>query len=118
MKPDSVDIAYLYEAFCEFTEHLQEAWEASSHANDDPDRPQRLIDAMSQLAGILRTLENGTGTPPGANAHQDIHTLGEYGLQLLEELSAIADQLGQAEPARGLENLCLPLAVWTARNGG
>ena len=116
MKPDSVDIAYLYESFCEFTENLQEAWENSAHADIDEGLPQRLIDAMSQLAGILRSIEDAGELPPGTN--QDVHTLGEYGLQLLSELSEIAAKLSQDEPARGLENLCLPMAVWTARHGG
>jgi len=116
MKPDSVDIAYLYESFCEFTENLQEAWENSPQAESDASHPQRLIDAMSQLAGILRTIEESGNLPAGTN--QDVHTLGEFGVQLLKELSEIAARLHQPEPARGLQNLCLPMAVWTARHGG
>jgi len=116
MKPDSVDIAYLYESFCEFTENLQEAWETSSQGTADREYPQRLIDAMSQLAGILRAIEDADELPSGAN--HDVHTLGAYGLQLLSELSEIAAELSQDEPARGLQNLCLPMAVWTARHGG
>lgn len=116
MKPDSVDIAYLYESFCEFTENLQEAWETSSQGTADREHPKRLIEAMSQLAGILRTIEDSGELPTGTN--QDVHTLGEYGLQLLNELSEIAAELSQEEPARGLQNLCLPMAVWTARHGG
>jgi len=116
MKPDSVDIAYLYQSFCEFAEDLLEAWENSGQAASGQGTPQHLIDAMSQLAGILRSIEEADELPAGAN--QDVHTLGEYGLQLLSELSGMAAQLNQEKPARGLENLCLPMAVWTARHGG
>lgn len=117
MKPDSVDIAFLFESFCEFTEHLQESWESSNEAAADSlQAPQRLIDAMSQLAGIMRSIESTGHAPAGTN--KDVHTLGEFGLQLLSELSEIAAVLDHAEPARGLENLCLPMAVWTARHGG
>lgn len=116
MKPDSVDIAFLYESFCEFTENLQEAWENRRDPANDQDPPQQLIDAMFQLAGILRSIEDSGQPPQGTN--QDIHTLGEFGLQLLSELSEIAATLEQTEHARGLKNLCLPMAVWAARHGG
>lgn len=115
MKPAPVDIAYLYDAFCEYAEPVTAAWEASG-ADTDED-PQRLIDAMSQLAGVLRSLENDPRALSESSS-QDIHTLGEYGLRLLSDLSGIAEQLGVEHSARGLENLCLPLAVWTARHGG
>lgn len=117
MKPDSVDIAFLYESFCEFTENLQEAWENSAESGaTNLEAPQRLIDAMSQLAGIMRSIESTGHAPPDTN--RDVHTLGEFGLQLLSELSSIAAVLDHDDPARGLKNLCLPMAVWTARHGG
>jgi len=115
MKPDPVDIAFLYESFCEFTRNLQEAWENNPEMAGGEARPQQLVDAMSQLAGILRRIEESEQPD---EAHRDIPTLGEYGIQLLSELSDIAAELELDEPARGLQNLCLPMAVWTARRGG
>ena len=116
MKPDPVDIAFLYESFCEFTRNLQETWENSPELAADGEHPQQLVDAMSQLSGILRKIEEADA--PLEGAPRDIPTLGEFGIQLLSELSEIAAGLDLDESARGLENLCLPMAVWTARQGG
>ncbi len=115
MKPDLIDIANFYEKFCELTEDLQEIWENSSTISS-LSSPQRLIDAMSQLAGILRNIEESGDSPDSTNS--DINTLGEYGLQLLSELSELAGTLQQKKSSRGLENLSLPMALWTARHGG
>jgi len=115
MKPCPVDIAYLYGSFCDLAESLLNAWESGADASSEHE-PRQLVDAMSQLAGILRRVEDGDELPDGGT--QDIHTLGEYGLQLLRDLSDIAAELGQEATARELENLCLPMAVWMARRGG
>jgi hypothetical protein len=116
MKPDPVDIAFLYESFCEFTRNLQETWENNPDLAAAGNHPQQLVDAMSQLAGILRKIEEAD--EPLQGAPRDIPTLGEFGVQLLSDLSEIAAGLDMDESARGLENLCLPMAVWTARHGG
>lgn len=114
MKPTAVDIAYLYEAFCELTEGLSEACEAADSGVSETESEQ-LIQAMSQLAGVMREIEQGIDAP--LSQHRDIHTLCEYGLQLLDELRTISEQLGLSEQAQGLENLSLPTAVWAARQG-
>jgi len=116
MKPDPVDIAFLYESFCEFTRNLQDTWENNPDLAIAGSHPQQLVDAMAQLSGILRKIEESEA--PLEGAPRDIPTLGEFGIQLLSELSEIAAGLDLDESARGLENLCLPMAVWTARHGG
>lgn len=111
MKPVPADIASLFDVFLGHAESLRNAWD-SAH-EQPPQNPAQLIDAMSQLAGVLRRFDDAQDVDT-----QELDTLGEYGLQLLSELSELAAQLQQAEAARGLENLCLSLAVWSARHGG
>lgn len=119
MKPTPVDIAYLYEAFCELTEKLPDSCDAQPQAGVDGEEIRQLIDNMSQLAGVMRAIEQVDDPELSSDPqHRDIHTLCEYALQLLTSLSGTAIALGLPEQGQGLENLCLPIAVWGARHGG
>lgn len=119
MKPTPVDIAYLYEAFCELTDSLPDSCDAQPQAGFDGEDVRQMIDNMSQLAGVMRMIEQADDPATAQDQeHRDIHTLCEYGLQLLTSLSGTAAALGLEDHAQGLENLCLPTAVWGARHGG
>ena len=114
-----VDIAYLYEAFLEQAELLLEQWRCQPAESSQTD-PSRLVDAMGDLCKVLRGVEAGLteNTEPSETADTEAEALGNYGLQLLTDLSELAAQLALPECARELENLCLPLGAWVARQGG
>ena len=110
-----VDLPFLREQFRDLATQLGEAWESSGLSVDETDDPAVLRDAMSQLVGIL---EQVSGDKPEAQVNgAELNTLGEYGLHLLDELATLADQLDQPATATEIQQLCLPFAVWMARQG-
>jgi len=111
-----VDLSYLHERFRELATRVQEAWEAASQTGDDDmDMPVMLREAMSQLIEMLNPIHGEDS--PQAPEPVEINTLCDYGLHLLEELSAIAGQLDQPSLAGEIERLSLPCALWFARQG-
>ena len=118
MEIAQVDIAYLYDNFLAEAETLLEQWRGRPIESDIGD-PSRLIEAMGDLCAVLRRVEeqgpDNTEEPPPA---AEIDALGNYGLQLLSDLSDLSLQLGLHDCARRLENLCLPLAAWISTQGG
>lgn len=115
MKIAPVDIAYLFELFRDQAEPLLEQW----HGRRVPERedPARLVIAMGDLCKVLRGVEahrsgESEQSPPEP---AEVEALGNFGLQLLNDLSELANEAEMPECARQLENLCLPLGVWIAR---
>lgn len=119
MKIVTVDIAYFHDAFREQAEQLLEQWRCQP-AGTPGENPSRLVDAMGDLCEVLRRIEDGSFETPGNGTPKDteVEALGNYGLQLLVDLSDLAGQLGMEKCGRELENLCLPMAAWVARQGG
>lgn len=119
MKIATVDIAYLQDAFLEQAEQLIEQWRCQP-PEETRENPTRLVESMGDLCQLLRGIEEGgSGTTPGEDApDREIEALGNYGLELLLQLSELATELGMAECSQELENLCLPMATWIARHGG
>jgi len=119
MKNLPVDIAYLYEVFLEQAERLLDHLQAQPAGSPEQDDPQRLIGAMSDLCKLLREAEAcqaGESTETACSP-EELEALGNFGLQLLNDLSELAAKAELADCARELENLCLPLGVWIARHG-
>jgi len=119
MKTTAVDIAFILDAFREQVEQLLEQWRFQSQ--DDPEQdPVQLANSMHELCRVLQRLESGPGgfqdepSVPG----QEIEALGNYGLDLLVELSELASDMGMQDCSLELEGLCLPMAAWIARHGG
>ena len=106
------DLVFLRDQFSDLARQLHELWEGTALGDGSVDSPQLLGDAMTQLVDMLHTLESGAHRPG------EVNTLGEYGLHLIDELSAIARQVNQAELAGDIENLSLPLALWVVRRDG
>jgi len=119
MKIVAVDIAYFYDAFREQAEQLLEQWRCQP-AGSPGENPARLVNAMGDLCAVLRRIEGGEMEAPGEAAPRDaeVEVLGNYGLQLLVDLSELAAELNMEDCSRELENLCLPMAAWVARQGG
>lgn len=117
MKIVPPDIPSMYEQFCDLAETVQDAWETAASRPELDVEPAMLIDAMSQLAGVLRAIEEA-GEITHDMETRDLHTLTEYGQHLLADFTRLAAALGLHEEAREIEHLALPLAIWTARRGG
>ena len=86
--------------------------------------PRLLIEAMRKVLQLLEILQTqGASDIPDepavpAEAEQDLHRLGDYGLNLLADLASGAGRLRQDALSHELEALCLPFALWIARQGG
>ena len=66
---------------------------------------------MLENHSVDRSIENSDRLKP-----DEINELGEYGLTLLEEMSAFAEDLGLGDIANSIEDLAFPFAIWLARN--
>jgi len=119
MKIAAADITYLQDVFLEQAEQLIEQWRC--HPPEEArENPTRLVESMRDLCEVLHAIESGEG---GANADEEapdreVDVLGNYGLELLLQLSEMASGLGMTECSVELENISLPLAAWIARQGG
>lgn len=119
MKIAAVDITYLQDVFLEQAEQLIEQWRCHP-PEEAQENPTRLVESMRDLCEVLHAIESGEG---GANTDEEapdreVDVLGNYGLELLLQLSEMASGLGMTECSVELENISLPLAAWIARQGG
>ncbi len=111
-------MVYISDACREQAEQLIEQWRCLPGSEADSD-PTRLSESMQELCRALRRFEppleeQAEGTAPA----REVEALGNYGLDLLVEMSELADTMGMQECSRELEELCLPMAAWIARQGG
>ena len=112
MKFDAISLLPISEALSELSQPVCEVWEG----NEEPS-PDLVLKALLQLFSLL---ENNSIDPSPQNSERlnpdEVNELGEYGLTLLEEMSAFADDLGMNDIANGIEDLAFPFAIWLARN--
>lgn len=108
------DLPYLRDRLQELGARVREAWEAGDRTGEKD--AVLLTDALLQLIDMLGQVE---GKPEADEANPaEIDTLGEYGLNLLDELAQLASALGQSPLATEIEALSLPFALWVVRHGG
>lgn len=120
MQMNAIGLTGLNETFTELAARLIEAAPADPGQQDPADAPRLLVEAMQKVFQLLRMVQEKQSTePPEANAEHDIHnTLGDYGFNLLADLSSIAGSLGLDDLSHELEGLSFPFAIWIARQSG
>ena len=112
MKFDATSLMPISEALNELSQPVCDVWEG----NEEPS-PELVLKALLQLFKLLEnhsldhSVQNSDRLKP-----DEINELGEYGLTLLEEMSAFADDLGLGDIANSIEDLAFPFAIWLARN--
>jgi hypothetical protein len=116
MRLPPADLPYLREQLLELAAQVRDAWDASDPPRAQIDSPTLLRDALSQLIDMLGHVQEARLAEEADPA--EINTLGEYGLHLLDELAQLAAGLDQPTLATRIEQLCLPFALWIARQGG
>ena len=125
MQLDSTPLAQISADFEALATRLLAAEAKKPAAKQETDlSPRLLIEAMRkvlQLLDLMQKQDNsekqGEATDSTETEH-DIHRLGEYGLNLIADLATGAGRSGQEDLSHELEGLCLPFAVWIARQGG
>jgi hypothetical protein len=110
MNIEAISLSLLGDAFEELSEVVCENWEG----NEEPS-PVLISKAMLQLLEVLEQNEAETSPQNRLNS-EEIDELGEYGLTLLEEMSAIGYDLGLIDAAEQIEDLTFPFAVWLSRH--
>jgi hypothetical protein len=123
MPTDANDLNTIVELFDRLAARLLNA-EARhpSLPQDDTGSAALLIEAMQKVFQLLKRV---LGAPRDAQNQdkqtertQDMHELGDYGFNLLSDLATLAARHGEPALSHEFEGVCLPLAVWIARQGG
>jgi len=106
-----IDLSLLKEAFETLADVICDNWDS-----DEEPSPILLKKAVIQLLDILNQNNKGEYIKPEDSLIPDeIDELGDYGLTLLQEMSAFAADLGISEVSDQMEDLTFPLAVWLVR---
>lgn len=114
-----VDIRYVAQELARLGEEVQRLAEESTERLEP--HPEVLTDGLAALLDALAAAESPSlvhqtlslggglaGEPDGLLTH---------GLDLLSQLADLAERLHQAQTARAVEGLALPLACWLMRRG-
>ncbi|MGD2119792.1 MAG: hypothetical protein PVG66_15645 [Chromatiales bacterium] len=111
MEITPADLGTLAQLFRELADDICDHWEG----NDEPS-PLLLRKAVLQLFMVL-----DRNNPVEYNAAretllpEEVNELGDYGIKLLQEMSAFAADLGLHQTAENMEDLAWPFAVWLSR---
>ncbi len=129
MKIPPVELGYIEEAFSAAAAEVADAYDIADPAQTSrlDNTPEMVGDAMAKLLQIFKSFESESESgnlpdraEPGSRvlSRSDLLALGNYGLNLLAEMSKIAGTVRMDRSSRDLESLCFPLALWIVRNGG
>lgn len=120
-----IDLNALADVVDEVTAALDEAYENNPLPQGTLGDPVLIGENLKQFVGIVQHLDaqyhgNGDGKSRQAlpDKLKDLNELGDYGLGLLEEMSQWAEQLQLEELKVTMDELSIPIALWTARNIG
>lgn len=107
----------LKDTFEQASEQLDLSLQARMQAQDD--LGLQMLDAMRQTLDIMQRLDadrrHGKISPMDDS---DVGRVGNYGLELLDELSVLAGSRGLQQAMLELQRLTIPVALWLADNGG
>lgn len=122
MKTPPANLSWFADTFKQAAKQILQAWE---DVGLDSPAEQPTVDvlcgAMDQLIDLLRKSEESgpdrLSGDPGAQP-PDISEMGDYGLNILEELALMAEDLGIEDQSMAWELLAIALARWIAYHGG
>jgi hypothetical protein len=112
MNIEPINLKQISEAFEALSDVICDTWDGS----DEPS-PILVSKAMLQLFEVLD--ENDSSNPVAADKplkSDEIDELGDYGLTLLQEMSAFAADLGLKDISEQVEDLTFPFSIWMARH--
>ena len=124
MELPPIDLSWFAENLTDTVQEILDAWNDSnaSVSSKEEAPPELLKEALKQLIEVLRIQEwnnnPSQGNGNGAPGEVDISELGDYGLNMLAELSRLSIDLGLEEQMERLEQLALSLGLWVARQNG
>ncbi len=108
-----IDISKIAEDLDQLAEEIQGA---DSKASPDTDNePKVLVDALRETLHALERYQDMPADSDDPLRGRQMNTLTDHGLDLLGQLSALADRLHLSAQARRIEDLALPFACCAAR---
>lgn len=114
-----VDIHYVAQEIARLGEEVQRLAEDAKDGLEP--HPEVLTDGLAALLQALAAAESPRLGDPSPALHprvaEDPDALLAHGLDLLTQLAGLAARLSQAQTARAIESLALPLACWLLRRG-
>lgn len=116
----ALDLSYIGRQFESVAPAVVEASRSAGPASEQTDHsPAMQLQAMHRLLELLQIMESRVAAGEElVDQDVDLNELGDYAIQLLADLAAVAGSLKMAEQSRTLEDLSLPMALWIARHGG
>lgn len=120
-----IDLNALADVVTEVTAALDQAYDDNPIEHSELERPQVIGENLKQFAQMVQHVDaQYHGTSDGKSREslpdklQDLSQLGDYGLAQLAALSEWAGLLELEELQVTLDELSIPIALWTARNIG
>lgn len=120
-----IDLNALADVVTEVTAALDQAYDDNPIEHSELDKPQVIGENLKQFAQMVQHVDaqyHGTNDGKSREALpdklQDLSQLGDYGLAQLAALSEWAGLLELEELQVTLDELSIPIALWTARNIG
>ncbi|MFW2373016.1 MAG: hypothetical protein ACN4GM_07830 [Gammaproteobacteria bacterium] len=103
--------------FAENTRSMQLSLKASSDASASSSLD--MIKAMQATIDIMmRQQSDRKNNSPGVLSTEELSEIGDYALNLLEQLSIVAANMGMQDSMIALQRLSLPVAYWLIQQGG
>jgi len=99
------------------SKEIIQAFERRAPEHTQQATPEQLDAAIAQFLTLATQLDLEQGET-GALAQNDVSEIGDYGLQLISDLSRWAAQLDLELPRRKLEDTALAAAFWIIRHEG
>jgi hypothetical protein len=114
-----LDLQYITQQFDTATLSVVEASHSTGSAADETDHsPSMLQQAMLRLLELLQIVEQQGVEAALSGEELDLNQLGDFAIQILSDLSSVANSLSLEPESQQLEDLILPMAIWVARQGG
>ena len=120
-----IDLDALAEVVAENCEALSERYHSNPIEHPTLDKPELICEQLNRYVEIIRHLDaqqHGKTQPQSAtadsDASEDMDTLSNYGMQLLQKLHEWSELLQDQEQQNNIDELSIPFALWAARNKG
>lgn len=123
MEIPPANLGWFAQNFEQAAERVLQAWDdADLGTPADEPTADLLCGAMEQLISLLQSSESDHGPlAPSASLTSespDISEMGDYGLNILEELAVLSEDLGIGDDQQIWEMLAVSLARWIIYQGG
>lgn len=100
------------------SDSVQETWRQRKPATNTQVTPDQIREGIDQFFQIARAVNTSDNDAPYAINNEDVIQIGDYGLTLIQDMAAWADQMDLQEQRRQLDNSTLGIAAWIIANKG